>query len=155
MILIKVSIKYELFIKDWPKKGHNLFSYFLISKSSENILFFYLHFTWLVELPKNFEKMAILKKLESWFPSEVSKLTSVRNKLNLSMIDSWNKNCLLYKSRSWRSKYHLQTTLSEINNYYREIFVKINFFHAWKCIISGVKYQSKFWHLRRKSAVVS
>ena len=47
------------------------------------------------------------------------------------------------------SKYHLETiktTFSENNNYYRAIFVKINFFHAWKCIISGVKYRSNFWH---------
>ena len=55
------------------------------------------------------------------------------------------------------SKYHLetvQTIFSENNNYYRTIFVKLNFFHAWKCIISGVKYRSKFWHLRRKLAVI-
>ena len=45
-------------------------------------------------------------------------------------------------------------TFSEINNYYREIFVKINFFHAWKYVISRVKYRSKFWHLRRKPAVI-
>ena len=32
--------------------------------------------------------------------------------------------------------------------------MKLNFFHAWKCIISGVKYRSKFWHLRRKLAVI-
>ena len=45
------------------------------------------------------------------------------------------------------SKYNLetvQTTFSEINNYHGEIFVKINFFHASKCIISGVKYRSMF-----------
>ena len=50
------------------------------------------------------------------------------------------------------SKYHLETVqilFSENNNNYRTMFVKLNFFHAWKCIISGVKYQSKFWHLRR------
>ena len=28
------------------------------------------------------------------------------------------------------------------------------FFHAWKCIISGVKYRCKFWHLSRKQAVI-
>ena len=32
--------------------------------------------------------------------------------------------------------------------------VKIFFFHALKCIISGVKCRSKFWHLWRKPALI-
>ena len=51
--------------KGWSgKKVTIYYPIFLLVKSSENILFFYLHFSWIVwlkELPKNFEKMAILK----------------------------------------------------------------------------------------------
>ena len=45
------------------------------------------------------------------------------------------------------SKYHLETvhTISnESNNYQRTIIVKPNFFYAGNCIISEVKYRSKF-----------
>ena len=31
----------------------------------------------------------------------------------------------------------LQTTLSENDNYQRALFVRIDFFHGWKCIILG------------------
>ena len=34
------------------------------------------------------------------------------------------------------------------------ILVKIFFFHAWKCIISGVFHRSKFWHLCGKPAII-
>ena len=84
----------------------------------------------------------------------------VRNKLNLSMkywfMEAKIVICVCHGPEK-ASKYHLETvktTFSEINNYYGEIFVKINFFHAWKCIISGVKYRSMFWHLRRKPALL-
>ena len=33
-------------------------------------------------------------------------------------------------------------------------WLKCSCFHAWKCIISGVKYRSKFWYLRRKPSVM-
>ena len=33
-------------------------------------------------------------------------------------------------------------------------WLKYLFFHVWKSIISGVKYRSKFWCLRRKTAVM-
>jgi hypothetical protein len=34
------------------------------------------------------------------------------------------------------------------------MLVKIFFFHAWKCIISGLVCWSEFWHLRRKPALM-
>ena len=85
----------------------------------------------------------------------------VRNKLNLCMrywfVEAEIVFCMCldpYKG----SKYYLETVktiFSENNNYYRAIFVKLNFFFMpEKCIISGVKYQSKFWPLRRKLAVI-
>ena len=133
-------------------------------KSSESISFFYLHFTWLFG---SWNHQRTLKKQPfwkyySWFSSEVSKLTSVRNKLNLTLkywfMEAKNvfRMCLLL-SQKW-SKYHLKkinATFSEKNKYYRAILVKINFCHAWKCIISGVFYRSEFWHLWRKPAIIS
>ena len=114
---------------------------------------------WLMKLPKIFEKIDVLKIGEP-VSSELSKLTSVRNNLNLTMkywfMEAKIVFCVCHGPEKG-SKYHLetvQTTFSEINNYYGEIFVKINFFHAWKCIISGVKYRSMFWHLRRKPALL-
>ena len=57
----------ELNNKDWglgTKKGHNLLSYFLFSKKFRKYIIllpaFYL-IIWLMKLPKNFEKIAILK----------------------------------------------------------------------------------------------
>ena len=35
---------------------------------------------------------------------------------------------------------------------YGIILVQIFFFHAWKCIISGLVWQSEIWHLLRKPA---
>ena len=37
---------------------------------------------------------------------------------------------------------------------YDTILVKNTFFHAWKCIISGLFYQCEFWHLLRKPALI-
>ena len=37
---------------------------------------------------------------------------------------------------------------------YDVFWLKCLFFHAWKCIISGVKYRSKFWYIRRKPSVM-
>ena len=34
------------------------------------------------------------------------------------------------------------------------ILIKSFFFHAWKCIISGLVCRSEFWHLRMKSLLV-
>ena len=74
--------------KDWAVKKVTIpNSTFLMVKSWEIILSFYLHFTWLYG---SWNHQRILKKhpfwkYDSWFSSEVSKLTSVRNKLNLSL----------------------------------------------------------------------
>ena len=37
---------------------------------------------------------------------------------------------------------------------YNIISIKTIFFHAWKCIISGLVCRSEFWHLLRKSALI-
>ena len=34
------------------------------------------------------------------------------------------------------------------------ITVKVLFFHAWKCKISGVFHRVEFWHLWRKAAII-
>ena len=64
-------------------------------------------------------------KYDSWFPSDVSKLTSVWNKLNLSLkywcIEARLVFCTCYGPKKL-SKCHLgtiQTTFSEDSNYYR------------------------------------
>ncbi len=64
-------------------------------------------------------------KYDSWFPSDVSKLTSVWNKLNLSLkywcIEARLVSCTCYSPKKL-SKCHLgtiQTTFSEDSNYYR------------------------------------
>ena len=90
---------------------------------------------WLMKLPTNFEKIAILKvgELVSFWKS---KLTSVRNKLNFSM-KYWFMEAKIvfctYHGLKKGSKYHVktvQTTFNENNKYYRTIFVKLNIFHA-------------------------
>ena len=108
---------------------------------------------------RNFEKYQFWR-YDSCFSSFVSKLTSVWNKLNL-LLKWWFKEAkndfrICYGLKKW-SKYHLntiQTTFSENNNYYWSIWVKINFCHAWKCIISGVFHRGVFWHLWRKPAII-
>ena len=59
----------------------------VLVKSLEKTLFFYLYFTWLCG---SWKLKRILKnkpfwKYDSWFPSEVSKFTLVRNMLDLSL----------------------------------------------------------------------
>ena len=98
---------------------------FLLVKSSERS--FYLHLIWLCG---SWFHQRILKKLpswkyNSWFSSEVSKLTSVWNKLNLSLkywfMEARLDFCKCYGPTKW-SKCHLdtiQTIFSEDNKYYR------------------------------------
>ena len=68
------------FSKDWRlKKKAKVYPLFLIQKISEITLFFYLHFPWLYG---PWQQQRILKKYpfwkhDSWFSTEVSKLTSV------------------------------------------------------------------------------
>ena len=143
-------------------KGHNLLPYLLFSKKFRKwfilLTAFYLNM-WLMKLPKKSEKIAISKIVELVSFWGV-KTDSVRNKLNLS-IKYWFMEAkivfCIYDGPKKGLTYHVETvqaTFSENNEYYRTIFVKLNIFHAWKCIISGVKYRSMFWHLRRKLAVI-
>ena len=104
------------------------------------ILFFYQHFTWLCghEIIKEFKKYILFWKYDNCFSSEVSKLTSVRNKLNLPM-KYWFMEAkyvcrICYGPKNW-PKYPLntiQTSFSENNNYIRVILVKIIFFSCLK-----------------------
>ena len=130
---------------------------FVMVYSSENSLFLYLHFS-------SWNHKRILKnypfwKCNSWFSSEVSKLASVRNKLIMSLkywfMEAKNVFRSCYGPKKW-PKYHLKTiltTLSERNKYHGAILVKINFCHAWKCIISGVFHRSGFWYFWRKPVI--
>ena len=55
------------------------------------------------------------------------------------------------------SKYHVeivQTTFSENNKYYKTMFLKLDFFHAWKCIISWLICRSGFWNILGKPALI-
>ena len=49
--------------------------------------------------------------------------------------------CLVSLNLNWVKSYDI-------------FWLKYLFFHALKSIISGVKYRSKFWYLRRKTAVM-
>ena len=66
----------------------------------------------------------------------MSKFSSVRNKLNLTIKYDFMEAKIVFcacHGPEKGSKYHLetiQTIFSEINNYYEKIFVKVNFFHA-------------------------
>jgi hypothetical protein len=124
--------------------------------------FLYLHFNWLF---CSWNQQRVLKKkpfwkYESWFPSEVSKLSSVQIELNLSLkywhIEAKVGFWICYCPKNW-SKYHLdtiQTMFSEKNSHLGTIMVKIFFVHVWKCIISGVFHRSEFSHLRGKSTLI-
>ena len=131
-------------------------------KSSEMILFLYLHFSWLYghKIIKEFWKNIHFWKYDNCFSSDVSKLTSVRNELNLPL-KYWfmeakdvSRICYCHK---FRSKYQLntkQTTFSENDNWNWVILLKIIFCHVWKCIISGLFHRSKFLHLWKKPAII-
>ena len=102
----------------WPKywgtkKGQNIqISKFFLLRTSKNVLFFScIFFDYAAhETSKEFWKY------ESWFSSEVSKLTLVQNKLNLSLkywvmeakVFFW----ICYDHKNW-SKYHLTVVLPD------------------------------------------
>ena len=121
-----------------------------------------LHFTWSYG---SWHPQRILKKYPFWkydscFSSELSKLASVWNKLNLSLkywfMEAKIDFCVCHGPQKW-SEYHLdtlQSTLSQNNNCHGAILLKINFCHVWKCMISGVFRRSLFWQLWRKPAVI-
>ena len=77
---LHIQIKYTCAIKDWPAKKVTIyFPIFYWVKTSENTLFFSLHFTWLYD---SWNHQRVLEKwpfckYDSWFSSLVSKLTSV------------------------------------------------------------------------------
>ena len=108
--------------KDWPgKKVTILKSRLLMVKSSEMILFFHLHFSSLYghKIIKEFFLNIHFWKYDNCFSSEVSKLTSVRNKLNLPLkywfMEAKDVCRICYSPKYW-SKHHLktrQTTFSE------------------------------------------
>ena len=89
IVFILNYMELKLLSKDWLlKKETKVYEHFY----QEWFIFlpaFYL-IIWLMVSPKNFGKMSILK-CDSWFPSEVSKDTLVRNKSNWN-IDSWKQN---------------------------------------------------------------
>ena len=100
------------------------------------------------------------KRNDRFFPSEFSKHTSARKKLNLSLkywfleanVVFW----ICYSCKKW-SKYLLdtiQSTSCKTDSYKRAISVNNNFSHVWKCIISGLVCRSEFLQFRRKPAVI-
>ena len=120
------------------------------------------HFFWLFNSwnhQRIFEKYSFWK-YNSWFPSEVSKLTPVRYKANSSFkywfLEAKYVIWICYGPKEWlkHDVDTIQTKFCKNDGYYRAILVNNNFFHAWKCIISGLFYRSEFCHLRRKSAVL-
>ena len=86
----------------------------LVKNEENNFIFFYLHFTWLYG---SWTLLRILKKSLFWkydscFPSaEVSKLTSVRNRPNLSLkywlLEAKDIFWICYGPKKW-SKYPLE-----------------------------------------------
>ena len=70
------------------EKDTKVYAKYQVLKHSEIILFFYLYITLLSGSPQNpriWKKKIAIWKRESSFPLEVSKLTSVRNKLNFQL----------------------------------------------------------------------
>ena len=64
-----------------------------------------------------------------------------------------------YLSQNWDSNGHFELLSDVCLNInwvkgYDIFWLNFLFFHAWKSIISGIKYRSKFWYLRRKPAVL-
>ena len=91
------------------------------------------------ETTKEFWKNSYFKNRRANFLLWYQKLTSVRNKFNLSMkwcfLEVKIVFCVCLGPKKGL-KYHLETVktiFSQKNNYYYwTIFVKLNFFHAWK-----------------------
>ena len=79
------------------------------------ILFFYLHFTWLCaswKLQRIFEKQSFLKH-ESWFPSEVSRITSANYPWNdaFSGITKFDYYVVTVNQFRFRHTTHLKMTI--------------------------------------------
>ena len=109
----------------------------------------------LMKSPKNFEKIAILKK---W---QLISFWGVKIHFNekyawfaIEILIHVSKSCLLYMLWSQNIVKKSSTTFSENNNYWRGNIGENKKIHTWKCIFSGVFYRSQFWHLRRKTAII-
>ena len=100
-----------------------------MNESSKTCFDFYLHFTWLCgsRYHQRFLKKYPFWKYNSWFSSEVSKLTSVWYKLNLSLkywfIEARLVFCTCYGPKKWWKCQPdtIQVAFSEDNNCYRGI----------------------------------
>ena len=60
-------------------------------------------------------------------------------------------------SQNWSSDGHfdvLCVSISSLDQKLQHIISQKHFFHAWKCIISGLVCQSEFWLLLSKSALI-
>ena len=102
-------------------------------------------------------KKSLFWKYDSCFPSaEVSKLTSVRNRPNLSLkywlLEAKDIFWICYGPKKW-SKYPLEYHY-RLHLVRRITIVETFFFHARKCIILGAVYQSEIWDFRREPAVI-
>ena len=112
------------------------------------------------ESPKNFEKISILENVTAGF------LLRCQNSLRweISLICHWNiDSCKQNMSVGYvmvpsidQNIIYIQYRLHLVRTICirRQYLWKSIFFHAWKCIISEFSYQSKFWDLRRKPAVI-
>ena len=114
-------------------------------KHSEIISFLYLHIPLLCG---SWDHQRILSKqpkwkYDSWFPSEVSKLTSARNKLNLSLKYWFLKANVVFwicYGHKKGSKYHLdtiQTTFCKNNSFQRAILANSIFFIPENALFQG------------------
>ena len=120
---------------------------------------FYLIMCIMHDSPKIFEKISIfenmtadfLLKYQSSLWWEISLIFSLENWFMEEKIVF----CVWHGPQKW-SKYHLHTIQTIFRKGYniRGHYVFVNFFYAWKCIISGVIFRSKLWHLIRKSSVI-
>ncbi len=126
------------------------------------ILSFYLHFTWLCgswNHQRLFEKQTFWRN-DSWFPLEVSKLTSVKYPWNQAF-SGMKKNYFhqycpilviaLTKCRLYCIQMIFWSLFGTIT-YPTDIFCFHESIFQWQ--IKLISYRSDFWHLRRKSVVI-
>ena len=61
-------------------------------------------------------------------------------------------------SKNWDSDGHFEVLRGSENQLVQKLWdnisSNIHFFHAWKCIISGLVWQSEIWHLQRKPDLI-
>ena len=150
----------QIVVKVWSIKNNtNLNSIFCLVKSSKIGGFFtcilpdYVAHDITKEFWKNshFENMRVvfLLRCQSWLRW---------GKRLICHWNSWRQNlffgCVMVPKIIKISSRYNAVNLVRTKTIRGAILVKIENFYAWKCIISGVFHRSKFWHLRRKSAVI-